>query len=301
MTTHSTPRRHATAYAKTMFARVPASSANLGPGFDALAVALELYVEVSVEPASTFAISTTGAGAGRFDDENHLAAVVARRVLGHGNFSLHVHSTIPLSRGLGSSAALALAAAAAAGADDPLARAIEVDGHGENAAASRFGGLVVVGPGKGPGNPVVARALALDPYWRFVVVVPDQELATRDARAVLPREVPFADAVANLSALGLLVAGLAHHEDFVAGAMDDALHQPYRSRLLPFADPLLATLRSAGAAGSCWSGAGSAMLALVDAASESDVAQAGRDFLSGHGLAGTVVALAPDRTGLVTR
>ncbi|MGC8510550.1 MAG: homoserine kinase [Acidimicrobiales bacterium] len=280
-----------------MFARAPASSANLGPGFDALAVALELYVEVSVEPAAAFSIETTGAGAGRFDDENHLAAVVARRVLGHGDFALRVDSAIPLSRGLGSSAALALAAAAAAGAGDPLTRAVEVDGHGENAAASRLGGLVVVGPG----NPVMARSLALDTHWRFVVVVPDQELATRDARAVLPRQVPFADAVANLSALGLLIAGLAHHEDFVAGAMDDALHQPYRSRLLPFADPLLAALREAGAAGSCWSGAGSAMLALVDGASEASVAQAGRDFLVRHGVPGTVLALAPDRTGLVTR
>ncbi len=280
-----------------MFARAPASSANLGPGFDTLAVALELYVEVSVEPSAAFAITTTGAGAGRFDDERHLAAVVARRVLGRGDFALRVHSTIPLSRGLGSSAALALAAAAAAGAPDPLARAIEVDGHAENAAASRFGGLVVVGPGE----PVTARSLALDDYWRFVVVVPDQELATHDARGVLPRRVPLRDAVANLSALGLLIAGLAHHEDFVAGAMDDALHQPYRSRLLGFADDLLVTLRDAGAAGSCWSGAGSAMLALVDATSEAAVTQAGRDFLSRRGVPGTVLALAPDRTGLVTR
>src|ERR1019366_8374455 len=126
-----------------MLARVPASSANLGPGFDALAVALTRYVEVSVELAESFSISSEGCGAGLFDDERHLGAQVAARVLGHDRFAIHVTSEIPLSRGLGSSAALALAAAAAAGSPSPLATATEMDGHAENAAASMLGGLVV--------------------------------------------------------------------------------------------------------------------------------------------------------------
>src|SRR6202167_1362535 len=126
-----------------MFARAPATSANLGPGFDALAVALGLYVEVSLDDADKFSISSEGCGAGLFDDENHLAARVARSVLGHSNFALHVNSSIPLSRGLGSSAALAVAAAAAAGSADPLSVAAALDGHAENAAASVLGGLVV--------------------------------------------------------------------------------------------------------------------------------------------------------------
>ncbi len=105
-----------------MFSRAPATSANLGPGFDTLAVALSLYVEVSLELADEFGISSDGCGAGLYDDENHLAARVARSVLGHSNFALHVSSSIPVSRGLGSSAALAVAAAAAAGSADPLSR-----------------------------------------------------------------------------------------------------------------------------------------------------------------------------------
>lgn len=280
-----------------MLARVPASSANLGPGFDALAVALSLYIDVSVEPADSFTITSEGFGAGLFDDERHLGAKVAAAVLGHDRFAIHVRSDIPLSRGLGSSASLALAAAAAAGSNDVLAIATEVDGHAENAAASLFGGLVVAGVNEHDG--IVARPLPLDDAWRFVVVIPDEELATADARRVLPDSVPFTDAVHNLNHLGLLIAGLADHREFVGFSMDDFLHQPYRMALLPFARPLLATLREAGAAGSCWSGAGSTMLGLATATTAAEVAAAATTFLDERGVAGTVKVLEADRTGLV--
>lgn len=281
-----------------MLARVPASSANLGPGFDCLAVALALYLEVTVEPADTFTITSEGCGAGVFDDERNLGARVVADVLGHSNFSIHVKSEIPLSRGLGSSAALAVAAAVAAGAADPLAVSTSVEGHAENAAASLLGGLVVARADSRDG--VVARPLALDYEWRFVVVIPDEELSTVGARRVLPERVPFADAVRNLSAMGLLLAGLADHDAFVDGAMDDYLHQPYRMGLLPFAEPLLATLREGGAAGSCWSGAGSTMLGLATTDKAEGVARAARTFLHDQGVAGIVLVLEADRTGLVT-
>jgi homoserine kinase len=281
-----------------MLARVPASSANLGPGFDCVAVALTLYLEVTVDPADGFVISSEGCGAGLFDDENNLGARVVADVLGHSNFSLHVKSEVPLSRGLGSSAALAVAAAVAAGAKDPLTLSTELEGHAENAAASLLGGLVVVGVDSREG--VVARPLALDDEWRFVVVVPDEELSTVGARRVLPERVPFADAVRNLSAMGLLLAGLADHDAFVESAMDDFLHQPYRMGLLSFAEPLLATLRESGAAGSCWSGAGSSMLGLATSDKADGVAQAARTFLHDQGVAGIVHVLEADRTGLVT-
>ncbi len=279
-----------------MLARVPASCANLGPGFDVLALALTRYIEVSVEPADEFSITSEGCGAGLFDDERHLGARVAARVLGHHHFSLHVRSEIPLSRGLGSSAALALAAAAAAGSPRALELATEIDGHAENAAASLRGGLVAAGVNEG--GAVVVRSLPLDPTWRFVVVVPEAELATADARGVLPSHVPFSDAVHNLSALALLMAGLAHREEFTPGAMDDFLHQPYRMALLPFAQPLLGRLRDAGAAGSCWSGAGSAMLALCDHDHVAVVASAARQFLVEHSVPGVVWELDADHHGL---
>jgi homoserine kinase len=281
-----------------MLARVPASSANLGPGFDCLAVALTMYLEVSLELADEFSISSEGCGAGLFDDENNLGARIAADVLGHSNFSMHVKSEIPLTRGLGSSAALAVAAAVAAGANDPLTISSRVEGHAENAAASLLGGLVVATADVT--DDVVARSLALDAEWRFVAVIPDEELSTLGARAVLPKRVPFADAVRNLSAMGLLLAGLADHDAFVDGAMDDYLHQPYRMGLLSFAQPLLDTLRESGAAGSCWSGAGSTMLGLCIADKAEGVADAARSFLHDHGVAGVVHVLEADRTGLVT-
>jgi homoserine kinase len=282
-----------------MLARVPASSANLGPGFDCLAVALTMYLEVSLELADEFSISSEGCGAGLFDDENNLGARIAADVLGHSNFSMHVKSEIPLTRGLGSSAALAVAAAVAAGANDPLTISSRVEGHAENAAASLLGGLVVATADVA--DDVVARSLALDAEWRFVAVIPDEELSTLDARAVLPKRVPFADAVRNLSAMGLLLAGLADHDAFVDGAMDDYLHQPYRMGLLSFAQPLLDTLRVSGAAGSCWSGAGSTMLGLCVADKAEGVADAARSFLHDQGVAGVVHVLEADRIGLVTR
>jgi len=282
-----------------MFARVPASSANLGPGFDTLAVALALYLEVTLEPADSFAITSEGFGAGLFDDERNLGARVAAEVLGHTDFVMHVKSEIPLSRGLGSSAALAVAAAVAAGSTDSLAVSARMDGHAENVAASFFGGLVVARTSDDEG--VVAQKLHLDDEWRFVVVIPDEELSTADARRVLPEQVPFADAVHNLSSLGFLLAGLADHNSWVSGAMNDFLHQPYRMGLLSFAEPLLSTLRASGASGSCWSGAGSTMLGLCVADKADGVAAAARSFLHDQGVAGVVHVLEADRTGLVTR
>lgn len=281
-----------------MIARVPASSANLGPGFDTLAVALKRYVEVEVREADEFSIVTSGFGSGRFDDERHLGAVVVASVLGHHRFSIRVDSQIPLSRGLGSSASLALAAATAAGAPDALDIAVAIDGHAENAAASWRGGLVAAGVRDG----VVAVAeLQLDEAWRFVAVVPEIELATADARRVLPERVPFVDAVANLTSLGLLIAGLADHRVFVPWAMDDRLHQPYRSSLLAVAEPLLEALRDAGASGACWSGAGSTMLGLATVDTADSVADGARRTLLHYGVEGTVLVLEADRVGTVVR
>jgi homoserine kinase len=282
-----------------MFARAPASSANLGPGFDTLAVALSLYVDVTLELADSLSIVSDGCGAGRYDDERHLGVRVAADILGHTNFSMHVTSSIPVSRGLGSSAALAVAAAAAAGERNPLAVGAGVDGHAENAAASTLGGLVVASVSERHG--VIARQLPLDETWRFVVVAPDEELSTAQARQILPSTVPFHDAVSNLNAMGLLIAGLANHREFVEYSMDDFLHQPHRSSLLHFAGPLLALLRESGAAASCWSGAGPSMLGLVTDESAADVERAAKEFLHAHSVPGDVFVLDADRVGLVTR
>jgi homoserine kinase len=280
-----------------MRARAPASSANLGPGFDTLAVALGLYVEVSVEPADRLMVTTEGEGAELPADSSHLAAVVAVTVAGHDHLAIHVTAQIPVGRGLGSSAALAVAAAAAAGARDPLAVGAEVDGHADNAAASALGGLVTAAT---VDDRLVARRLPLDPHLAFVVLVPDRQLPTQQARAVLPAVVSHRDAAFNLGRMGLVVAGLADHRHLVAAATEDRLHQPLRAELFPEAPALLVRLVEAGALASCWSGAGPSLLAICTVGAAAAVADRAATLMAEAGVAGQVLRLNADHRGVVT-
>jgi homoserine kinase len=278
-------------------ARAPASSANLGPGFDALAVALDRYVEVEVEPASRLIVRSEGEGAGLSDDAGHLAARVAMDVVGHDRLAITVRSQIPVARGLGSSAALAAAAAAAAGSPDPLAVAARADGHPENAAASVVGGLVAASTVRGAVR--VAR-LALDPALVFVVIVPDRSLSTAKARQALPAQVSREDAAFNLGRMGLLLVGLGDSRLLVKEAAEDRLHQDYRSPMFPEAPMLLARLLAGGALAACWSGAGPSLLGLTTNADSAAVCSAARAGLDEAGVLGDVLVLRADTAGLVT-
>jgi homoserine kinase len=280
-----------------VLARAPASSANLGPGFDALAVALDRYVEVEVEPARRLIVRSEGEGAGTADDAGHLAARVAIDVVGHDRLAITVRSQIPVGRGLGSSAALALAAAAAAGAGDPLGVASRVDGHADNAAASMTGGLVVATMAHGT---VRTAALPLDPTLSFVVIVPDRALPTTTARQALPAQVKLEDAAFNLGRMGLLLAGLADHRLLLKEATEDRLHQDYRSPLFPEAPMLLADLVEAGALASCWSGAGASLVGICTVHQQAEVGRAAVRALGRVGVEGRVLVLGADRRGLVT-
>ena len=277
-------------------ARVPASSANLGPGFDTLALALNRYVVVDVEPASKLIVRSLGEGEGMADDSSHLAARVAIDVAGTDHLAISVRSEIPIARGLGSSAALAVAAAAAAGADDPLAVATAMDGHPDNAAASTVGGFVAAAVVKG-GVHVVR--LPLDVSLAFVVVVPDVHLSTSRARQSLPSEVSRESAAFNLSRMALLMAGMADCRLLMPEATEDRLHQDYRSPLFPAAPKLLAALVAGGALASCWSGAGPSLLALCRGVDAAKVQVAGEQALVDAGLAGQSMLLHADMDGLI--
>ncbi|HEX2700086.1 MAG TPA: homoserine kinase [Acidimicrobiales bacterium] len=279
-----------------MLARAPASSANLGPGFDTLALAVSLYVEVEVVAADRLALHAEGEGSDYPADASHLAARVASGIVGHDRLDITVRSSIPVGRGLGSSAALAAAAAAAAGARDPLAVATAVDGHPDNAAASVLGGLVTATTVDGA---PVARRLPLDPGLAFVVLVPERTLPTEEARAALPATVPHHDAAFNLGRLGLLIAGLADQRLLLRASTEDRLHQGQRSGLFPEAPELLARLLDVGALASCWSGAGPSLLALCAADAGSAVRAAGEELLAEAGVRGTALLLGPDVDGLV--
>lgn len=280
-----------------MRARAPGSTSNLGPGFDVLGLALAIHVEVEVVDAPRLVVRTEDEGAELAQDASHLAARVAAEVRGHDRLAVTVRSSIPVGRGLGSSAALVAATAAAAGAPDPLAVAARYDGHAENAAASCLGGLVAAPLVNGV--PVVRR-LRLDPALAFVVVVPDRPIATADARGVLPSTVPFGDAVANLGRLALLVAGLADGASLQRAAGEDRLHQDVRSALFPEAPELLRRLEEAGAVIACWSGAGPSMLAICRTRGEAPaVRDAGERALEDLAITGRAVLLWPDLQGIV--
>ena len=279
-----------------MRARAPASSANLGPGFDTLAVALECYVSVEVEEAPSLRVHSEGEGAGLFDDASHLAARVVTEVLGHDRFAVTVRSQIPVARGLGSSAALAAAAAAAAGAEDPFAVAASYDGHPENAAASAFGGLVTAAVVE---TKAVHAALPLSEALAFVVVIPERDLATPEARGVLPEALSREDVVFNLGRLGLLVAGLGDPDALIAEATEDRIHQPARTALFSEAPRILEALVEAGALAASWSGAGPSLLGIVRSETAQSVRDGAEAALVASGLPGRALVLRPDRRGIV--
>ncbi|MGD0379375.1 MAG: homoserine kinase [Acidimicrobiales bacterium] len=279
-----------------MRARAPASAANLGPGFDVLAVALDLYVEVDVEPAARLVVRSEGEGADLEEDDMHLAARVAIDVVGHDRLAVTVRSDIPVARGLGSSAALAVAAAAAAGSKDPLGVAARIDGHPENAAASTVGGLVAATLVRGA---VRAVRMPLDGGLVFVAMVPDRPLPTTKARQALPLEVNRTDATFNLGRLSLLLAGLADHALMIREATEDRLHQDYRSPLFPEAPQLLARLVKAGALASCWSGAGPTLLGICDGDQGERVRAGAEAAMEEIGVPGRALLLRSDIEGLI--
>jgi len=289
--------------------RVPATSANLGPGFDALGLALALYNEVSLAESDTLVVSIEGEGAGRLDTgSDNVVARAARMAFEAAGrpfrgAAIHCVNRIPLQRGLGSSAAAWVGGLAAANAllGDPIDRqglvalAARAEGHPDNVAAAVLGGLAV---SCADGAGVAAVSLPVPPALRFVVLVPEIESATREARAVLPGEVPRADAVFNVQRVSLLLGALASgRTDLLATAMHDRLHQPYRLRLFPWMDAVLAAARKAGALGCVLSGAGPSILAVVlDGAG--GVGRAMVDALGDAGLSGRALDLAVDVGGV---
>jgi len=288
--------------------RVPASSANLGPGFDALALALALYNEVTLEESDRVVVSVEGEGAARL--ETGSGSVVARAVRlafdaagrSFRGISVHCVNRIPLKRGLGSSAAAWVSGLVGANAllGDPIDRdalltlAARAEGHPDNVTAALLGGLTV---SCATGDQVTGVTLPVPEDIRWVVLVPEAESFTHEARAVLPGSVSRADAVFNIQRASLLLASLvAGRPDLLQVAMHDRLHQPYRARLFPWMDRVVVAARGAGALGCVLSGAGPSMLAALRGAPD-PVARAMEDALRDAGMPGQAFALAVDATG----
>ncbi|CAN5210887.1 homoserine kinase [soil metagenome] len=236
--------------------RVPASSANLGPGFDAFAAALALHVEVEVIESGRFAVET------KLDiarDRRNLCVRGFAKLHPPDNFTFRIRSSIPLSGGLGSSAAAYTAGVLAAAhmfelQEDLLGLVSELEGHPDNAAAALLGGFVIVTGGD------VARFEPPDGL-EAVIVVPRTAVRTAVARKALPEAVPMADASANIARAAMLTLGLSTGDfSLVARGLQDRLHQPYRAHLFPRSMALLQRAREFGAIGATISGAGPTVL-----------------------------------------
>jgi homoserine kinase len=238
--------------------RVPASSANLGPGYDSLAAALSLNLEVEVQETGDFAVDCDIPGI-RTDRTNLLVQAFERLHSADG-ISFTIRSEIPLTGGLGSSAAAIVAGLVAADhmfeLDAPLfEHATALEGHPDNVAAALYGGFVICGDDGPPARFDPAPGL------EAVVAIPPERVATADARAALPGEVPIEDAVFNAAHAALLVLGLARGDlDLVARGLADRIHQPRRAHLYPRSMELLERARDLGAVGASISGAGPTVL-----------------------------------------
>lgn len=276
--------------------RVPATSANLGPGFDALGLALAYHdvLEVRAIGSSDVRVDVTGEGAGEVpDDERHLVVRALRIALDHvgaPQTGLHLTCTnaIPHGRGMGSSAAAVVAGLLAArmlvadpsGLDDAtiLALATELEGHPDNAAPAIYGGATVAWS-RLEGGPQAAR-LQIHPGIEPTLVVPVTRLATRAARGVLPATVPHADAAFNAGRAALLVHALAQEPTLLFDATEDRLHQEYRSGVMASTWELVRGLREQGIAATV-SGAGPTVLALHPVADRERVAAAVDELVGG--------------------
>jgi homoserine kinase len=236
--------------------RVPASSANLGPGFDVLAAALALHVELEVEETGRFAVHTDLQIA---RDRRNLAVRAFETLHPADDFEFTIRSDVPLSGGLGTSAAAYVAGLMAADSlfelDAPLLHAAtRLEGHPDNAAAAMLGGFVVC---------VVARAARFDipAGLEAILVVPHKHVRTARARAALPNQVPLTDAVHNVGHASMLVLGLARGDwDLVSAGLHDRLHQPRRASLYPQSMALVRRAQELGALGATISGAGPSVL-----------------------------------------
>jgi homoserine kinase len=264
--------------------RLPATSANLGPGFDSLALALKLYLHIDAERSEQFTIEATGRDAKTCSaTENNLLLDTYTQVFASHNralvpLKLELHNEIPLGMGCGSSAAVRLAAVALAShfaglawsRDRILTEASRREGHSDNVAACWLGGFVA---SAFEGDLVQAISIAPPPAWRAVLVMPDQPLPTTTSRAVIPSTWSRPDVVANLQRVALLTAAFATGKaDPIAIAMGDRLHQPFRNGVCPLLPRLLPLAGKGGIAGVALSGAGPAVLLLT--VSESAATQA---------------------------
>jgi homoserine kinase len=291
--------------------KVPATSANLGPGFDCLALALDLYnpLEFRVNPPdreTTLDVIGEGRDSIALDDENlvlvAMECVARARGMRLPPFDLRMHNAIPLGRGLGSSAAAI--AGGLLGADAILGTqsdagflldlGLKLEGHPDNIVAALVGGFTI---GISDREQILTHYLRPPASLRAVLLVPDQFSSTNESRAALPTLLSRTDAVYNAGRCAMLVAAIAGERfDLLHAAMGDRIHQPYRALTFPFLNPTIEAALAAGAHGASLSGAGSSVIALASNRCEG-IAAAMLSVAREFGLTARTHILAPDLKG----
>ena len=296
---------------------VPATTANLGAGYDCLGLALGITNRITLEVRSwsrgEIELTVDGEGSGELtaDRENRFVrGVEAAMRLAHGDlpegvgWRVEMRNDIPLARGLGSSAAATVGGLVAANAllGGPLANhqllrlATEIEGHPDNASAALLGGFTVAAATQ---DAVEALRFDVPRDLRAVLFIPELRLSTGDMREVLPNVVPRADAVANLAAVAIGVAGLAtRRHDLLRYLTVDRLHEPYRATYFPQLPRLIEAALDADAIGACLSGAGSTVIAFADSLATISRVEAG--FLAAAAdtdLPGRVLVVEPRNAG----
>lgn len=289
--------------------RIPATSANLGPGFDCLGMALSLYNYVNLEASDTFQITLKGDyTTGIATDENNLiwkSMCTLWKAIGFSipTASLVLENNVPPARGMGSSSAAIIGGLVAAnefagGAlskQDILQLANKIEGHPDNVAPALLGGITLAVTTE---TTVIARTLHSSPHFTALAIVPDFHLSTEKSRKVLPSSISRADAVFNLSRTALLVEAFIHENyELLKEGMQDRLHQNQRANLVPGLAETLKVALDNGAYGSALSGSGPTILALVSAEQGAKVSQAMVDSLAGHGLSARSYLLSVDSEG----
>ena len=249
---------------------VPASTSNLGPGFDTLGLAVNRYLIVEAEPSDKLSVEVSGEGAAYIPaDDRNLIVVAAKKLLGKTpELRIRVQNGIPACGGFGASGA-AIVGGLLLGNEFSAARldmeriynvAVEIEGHPDNVSAAIFGGMVV----NARNNTGYARIkIPVDGKLKFVAVLPDSRVETEAARKILPASVPMAEAVSNVQHSSLLVAAMASGEyRMITKALKDELHEKYRKKLIPHFDEFASAAMANGALGFTISGAGSSCIAF---------------------------------------
>ena len=288
--------------------KVPATSANLGPGFDALGLALDFWNETVITPAQDFFIKALGEGEDRITSgKNNLIIRAAQKLALRAEkdlppFHAECVNRIPLSSGLGSSAAAVVTGLLAGNAllgnhfssEEILNIASDIEGHPDNVAPALVGGLVVSTMN---GNQVIARQIPVGMDVHITIALPDFYLPTKQARAALPKKTSIKNAVHNISRTVLVTEAFRSGDLSLLGeAMTDKLHQPYRLRLIPGATSAMEAAKEAGASAVALSGAGPSVIAFSSKA-ESRVGESMKRAFKEMGLEARVFNLRVSSSG----